>query len=49
MFNENDYSIILQVQISAVLAHGHTGQLPWVPTRIGGRMLIYVCFVRHVF
>jgi len=33
---------------SAVLVHGHAGQLPGGPTSFGA-MLIYVCCVLHVF
>ena len=33
---------------SAVLAHGHVGQLPGDP-QAQAPMLIYICCVRHVF
>ena len=34
---------------SAVLTHGHAGQLPGCPTSLWGPMLICVCCVQHVF
>ena len=35
--------------VSAVLTHGHVGQLPAGPHEHRDPMLIYVCCIQHVF